>query len=118
MPLEQNAKLFKFVLKTLPIVEDNQDIHTLIEQELKKQTTQTTRNDFNKLEKLGRFKKIIEEHCQRENRNIVSTMTQMGVKLENTSKGAQKLQLLFAEKDLLDGLTKVLIDQAEQKKHH
>lgn len=61
---------------------------------------------------------MIEEYSNRESRNTYAVMQLMGVKVEQGSKGAHKLQLLLAEKEFLDSLSQVLIEQAEIKKSH
>ena len=69
LPKDNKVKFFKYCLRMLPIIEENQDIYSLITLEVEKMQNDPQK-DFVKLERLQRFKTMIEDYSKANPLNV------------------------------------------------
>ena len=114
----QDVKLFKFVLKNLPMVEASQDVVSLIDSELQKLNQDKLTPEAQKSDKLTKFRGMIEEHSLKRGRSLFANIGSLGFAATDDADKNDRLQLMLAEKDLLDGLAVQLNAQAQVKRNH
>ena len=119
-------KLFYDVLSQLPIIEEHGDILELIDEEVKymedAEIERTfTQTDFQKTQKLKKFKETVEAHIrEREQEGLMKIMASRELKVEKSkTEDNKKLATMFIEQNFFDELAdKIRVDMHYMKLHN
>jgi len=119
-------KLFYDVLSQLPIIEEHGDILKLIDEEVKymedAEIERTfTQTDFQKTQKLKKFKETVEAHIrEREQEGLMKIMASRELKVEKSkTEDNKKLATMFIEQNFFDELAdKIRVDMQHMKLHN
>jgi hypothetical protein len=123
---QHTMKLFYDVLSQLPIIEEHGDILELIDEEVKymedAEIERTfTQTDFQKTQKLKKFKETVEAHIrEREQEGLMKIMASRELKVEKSkTEDNKKLATMFIEQNFFDELAdKIRVDMHYMKLHN
>jgi len=123
---QHTMKLFYDVLSQLPIIEEHGDILKLIDEEVKymedAEIERTfTQTDFQKTQKLKKFKETVEAHIrEREQEGLMKIMASRELKVEKSkTEDNKKLATMFIEQNFFDELAdKIRVDMQHMKLHN
>jgi hypothetical protein len=123
---QHTMKLFYDVLSQLPIIEEHGDILKLIDEEVKymedAEIERTfTQTDFQKTQKLKKFKETVEAHIrEREQEGLMKIMASRELKVEKSkTEDNKRLATMFIEQNFFDELAdKIRVDMQHMKLHN